>query len=165
MEFQDLTDKPEIAKRNSMDKLALERRLQEAEPARPGTFRYSDSELGGEVRTSVVREGGMYATARAQLFHRDEMPKIVGTARYSIARGEATLDSTDFIAPNYGTETALLSEIRDQARAQGASRLRVWIPDGDPAIAHRWQSHGFLPAEHDPGAAGVYWERPMQAAE
>jgi hypothetical protein len=161
MEFQDLTDKSEITKRDSLDRLALERRLQEAEPARPGTFRGFDAELGGEVHTSVAREGGMYALAQAEVFHRDGTSEIVGKARYSIAGGEATLDSTCFTAPNYGTETALLSEIRDQARAQDASRLRVWIPDGDPAIAHRWQSHGFLPAELDAGAAGVYWERPM----
>jgi hypothetical protein len=164
MEFQDLTDKPEITNRDSLDKLALERRLQEAEPARPGTFRYSDAELGGEVRTSVAQEGGIYALAQAEVFHRDGTSEIAGTARYSIAGGEATVDAAHFFAATSGVESALLSEIGEQGRAQGANRLRVWVPDGEAPPAGDWLRRGFHPGERDPGAAGVYWEKPLPTA-
>jgi hypothetical protein len=161
MEFRDLTDKPENTSQDSLEKPALERRLQEARPARPGTFRYSDAELGGEVRTSVGREGGVHAIAQAEVFRPDGTSETVGTARYSISGGDATLDSTHFVAPNYGTESALLSEVSKQAREQGASRLRVWVADDDPGSAQRWQSHGFQPTERAPQAAGTHWERPV----
>jgi GNAT superfamily N-acetyltransferase len=158
MEFRDAAEKLEIAGQDSIDSRALERRLREAEDARPGTFRHSDVELGGEVRTSVAQEGGLYNVAKAEVFRPDGTSDAVGTARYSVAGGEATLDGSTFIAPNHGTESALLSEVSERARAQGADRLRVWVPDGDPA-EQRWQSHGFLPAERAPNARGVYWER------
>ena len=59
MEIRDVSDKPEITGQDSFDSRALERRLQQAEDVRPGQFRYSDMELGGEVRTSVEPEGGL----------------------------------------------------------------------------------------------------------
>ena len=91
----------------------------------------------------------------------DGTSDVVGTARYTVAAGEATLDGTSFTAPNYGTESALLSEVSEQARAQGADRLRVWAPDGDSFAERRWQLHGFQPTERDPHARGIYWDRPI----
>jgi hypothetical protein len=158
MEFRDISNKPEITATDSLDSRALERRLQEAEDIRPGTFRYSDAGLGGEVRTSVEWEGGVYNVAKAEVFRSDGTSDVVGTARYSVAGGEATLDHTTFNAPNHGTEWALLKEVSERARAQGAGRLRVWVPDGDATAERRWLSHGFQPAERDPNAGGVHWE-------
>ena len=161
MEIRDVSEKPEITGQESFDSRALERRLQEAEDVRPGTFRYSDAGLGGEVRTSVEREGGLYSIAKAEVFRPDGTSDVVGTARYTVAAGEATLDGTAFTAPNYGTESALLSEVSEQARAQGADRLRVWVQDGDSVVEQRWLSHNFQPMERDPNAQGVHWERPV----
>ena len=124
--------------------------------ARPGTFRYSDAELGGEVRTSVPQRGGFYS-----VFRRDGTSDVVGTARYSVAGSEATLDGRTFIAPNHGTEWALLKKVGEQAQAQGADRLRVWVSDEDQDTGTRWLRHGFQPTERDPGARGVHWERPL----
>jgi GNAT superfamily N-acetyltransferase len=164
MESHDLTERPEITNRDALDRRALERKLQEADVARPGTFRYSDAKLGGEVRTSVVREGGRYDVAQAEVFRRNDTPRVVGRAPYTIADGEAKLRSTEVKAANYGVETALLNEVSERARAQGVDRLRIWVPDDDPSQAYRWQNHGFHPGERDPGAAGVSWERPLSAA-
>jgi hypothetical protein len=161
MEFQDMSEKPEITGQDSFDSRALERRLQDAEDVRPGTFRYSDAELGGEVRTSVEREGGIYNIAKAEEFRRDGTHEVVGRARYSIAGGEATLYDDQFTAPNHGTESALLKEVSEQARAQGADRLRVWVRDGGSVAERRWLSHNFQPTERDPNAQGVFWERPV----
>jgi len=130
--------------------------------ARPGTFRYSDAEqLGGEVRTSVPQRGGFYSVAQAEVFRRDGTSDVVGTARYSVAGSEATLDGRTFIAPNHGTEWALLKKVGEQAQAQGADRLRVWVPDGGQDAETRWLRRGFQPTERDPGARGVHWERPL----
>lgn len=96
--------------------------------ARPGTFRYSDAELRGEVRTSVPQKGGFYSVTQAEVFRRDGTTDTVGTARYSVAGSEATLYSDALVAPNYAAEGALLQEVSVQARAQGADRLRVWLP-------------------------------------
>jgi GNAT superfamily N-acetyltransferase len=171
MELRDITDKPEDSGTDSFDKLALERRLQRAKDVAPAegdppdgdddpsaTFRYYDMDLRGEVRTSVSQEGGLYNVAQAQLFREGTPIDVVGTARYSVAGGEATLDHTTFNAPNHGTEWALLKEVSERARAQGAGRLRVWVPDGDATAERRWLSHGFQPAERDPNAGGVHWE-------
>jgi hypothetical protein len=87
------------------------------------------------------------------------LPSALGTAEYSVAGGEATLYDTRFTAPNYGTESALLKEISEQARAQGADRLRVWVQDGDSVAERRWLSHNFQPTERDPNARGVFWEQ------
>jgi GNAT superfamily N-acetyltransferase len=162
MELRDVSEKPEIIGQDSFDKRALERRLQGAEDVRPGTFRYSDAGLGGEVRTSVEREGSLYSIAKAEVFRPDGTGEVVGRARYSVAAGEATLyDDIHFTARNHGAESALLKEVGEQAKAQGADRLRVWVRDGDSAAERRWLSHGFQPTERDPGARGVHWERPL----
>lgn len=108
-----------------------------------------------------MHEGGIYALAQPEVFHRDGTSEIVGTSRYSILDGEARLDSGHFFARTYGVESALLKEVGELARAQGAGRLLVWVPDGEALEAQRWQSHGFHPGERNPGAAGVDWERPL----
>jgi len=159
MEIRDVSDNPEKMSQDAFDSRALERRVQEAEDVRPGTFRYSDAGLGGEVRTSVDRQGGTYNVAKAEVYRPDGTSEVVGTARYSIAGGEAELQS--LTAPNHGTESALLKEVGEQARDQGAGRLRVWVPDGDSTAASRWQRHGFQPLEHDPDARGTHWQREL----
>jgi hypothetical protein len=78
-----------------------------------------------------------------------------------VAGGEVTLRGAYFTAPNHGTESALLKEVSEQARAQGADRLHVWVQDGDSAAEQRWLSHNFQPTERDPNARGVFWERPV----
>ena len=161
MEIRDVSEKPEITGQDSFDSRSLEQRLQQAEDVRPGTFRYSDAGLGGEVRTSVEREGGVYNVAKAEVFRRDGTHEVVGTARYSVAGGDATLYDTQFSARTHGTESALLKEVTEQARAQGADRLRVWVRDGDSVTEQRWLSHNFQPTERDPNARGVFWERPV----
>jgi len=115
--------------------------------------------LGGEVRTSVVQEGGLHSVAQAEVFRRDGTTDVAGTVRYTAAGGEATLYGDAFIAANHGTEWALLKEVGEQARAQGADRLRVWVSDDDQDAGTRWLHHGFQPTERDPGARGVCWER------
>ena len=157
----DLTDKPDITGQDSLDKSVLERRVRKAEEARPGTFRYYDTELGGEVRTSVAQEGDLYSVTQAKVFRPDGTSNVVGTARYTVAGNEATLDNTHFIASSHGVESGLLKEVSEQARAQGANRLRVWVPDDDQGTGTRWLRHGFQPTERDPGARGVHWERPL----
>ncbi len=159
MEFRDVSEKPEITGQDSFDSRALERRLQQAEEVQPSKFPYYDVELGGEVHTSVAREGGLYNVAQAELFQDGAPIRVLGTAEYSVAGGEATLYDT--YAPNHGTESALLSEVSEQARAQGADRLRVWVQDGDSVVEQRWLSHNFQPMERDPNAQGVHWERPV----
>jgi hypothetical protein len=68
MEFRDVSEKPKIGSQDSLGSRALERRLQQAEDVQPSKFPYYDVELGGEARTSVVREGGLYNVAQAELF-------------------------------------------------------------------------------------------------
>lgn len=161
MEFRDVSDNPEKMSKEAFDSRALERRVQEAEEVRPGTFRYSDAGLGGEVRTSVEQQGGAYNVAKAEVYRPDGTSEVVGTARYSVAGGEAKLHGEQFNARNHGTESALVKEVSEQARAQGAGRLRVWVPDGDSSAASRWQRHGFQPLERDPDARGTHWEKQL----
>lgn len=180
MRFRDVSDEPEITGSDSFDHRALERKIRRAkeveaaggappgdggdvppsgDSARPGRFRYSDAELGGEVRTSVAQEGGLYSVAQAEVFRPDGTTKPAGKAYYTVAGSEATLDDRTFIASNHGTESALLKEVGEQAQAQGADQLRVWVRDDDPDAGTRWLRHGFQPTERDPGAAGIHWER------
>lgn len=160
MDYRDANDSPEAGKVESFDRQALERNIKQSEDARPGTFRYSDTHRGGEVRTSTDNSEGAQSQAKAELFRRDGSSVELGTARYSVAGGEAKLYGGSVIAQDYGTEDALLSEVGDQARAQGVDRLSVFVPDGDQTAAQRWSRHGFQPAiERDPGAPGVVWEK------
>jgi len=65
------------------------------------------------------------------------------------------------IAQNHSTESALLDEVSQQARTQGADRLSVWEPDSNSDAGKRWSRHGFQPTERNPEAAGVTWEKPL----
>ena len=154
MTHEDELEQPERAQPEALDGRALDNRLL-------GTFRYSDQGLGGEVRTSVPQDGGIYSEAQAEVYRRDGSVDTVGTARYSIAGDSATVHNYPFVAANEGVKHALVSEISEQARARGATRLQGWAPDGDQDAVKRWQSLGFQPTQRAPGASGVYWERPI----
>lgn len=155
----DLTDKPKITGQDSLDKSALERRVRKAEEAQPDTFRYYDMELGDNVHISVAREGGLYSIAQAEVFSGDSTSELVAWVKYTVAGDEATLVDTRFATP--WIDSALLRKVSEQARAQGANRLRVWVPDDDQVTRTRWLRRGFQPTERDPGARGIYWERPL----
>jgi hypothetical protein len=147
------------------------------------TFRCSNSDLGGEVRTSTAQEGELHSIAKAEVHRRNGTSDEVGRARFSVTDDEATLAHDDFsITPAYDTdpallsearkqscayaiEDALLSEVSEQSRAQGAQSLRVWVRDGESHAEERWRHHGFLPGERDPGAAGVHWRKPLGSEE
>ncbi len=161
MELKESTDKPKITDQDTNDKIELQRKLYEVSEARPGTFRYSDIELGGEVWSSAEDQESLQPIAKAEVFRRDGSSEVVGTVRYSVAGDEARIYPGAFNARNHGTEWALLSEVSEQARARGTTRLRIWVPDGDPAAEQRWQAHGFQPIGRNPGAAGVDWEKPL----
>jgi hypothetical protein len=130
------------------------------------TFRCSNSDLGGEVRTSTAQEGELHSIAKAEVHRRNGTSDEVGRARFSVTDDEATLAHDDFsITPAYDTDPALLSEVSEQSRAQGAQSLRVWVRDGESHAEERWRHHGFLPGERDPGAAGVHWRKPLGSEE
>jgi len=166
MEQYHLTDKPEGIEQEAVDKADAQQSLrdrkdvQDSADNRPGTFRYSDASLGGEVRTSSAGDG-IYSEARADVHRRDGTSETVGTARYSVADGEAQVYPRSFTAPNYGTEDALLHEVGDQARLQGADKIKGWAPDNEPDVAQRWSKHGFQPTAREPGAAGVWMEKKL----
>ncbi len=160
MEFRALKDKPELTTPDSLDKASLDRKISDATDARPGTFRYSDSSLGGEVRTASQGTDGIRSLALATVYRPDGTSTTVGTVRYSVTSDEARIYADTLTAPNYGVEGALLNEIGQQARMKGANRLQVWVPDGKDA-ENRWQSQGFHPSERNPGIHGVDWERPL----
>lgn len=160
MDLRDVDDATDAGKVETLDRHELERNIKQVEDARPGTFRYSDTRHGGEVRTSTDNPQGAQSLAKAELFRRDGSSDILGTARYSVAGGEARLYGGSVIAQDYGTEEALLSEVGDQARVQGVDRLSVFVPDGDQTAMQRWGRHGFYPAQaSDPGARGITLEK------
>lgn len=159
MAFREVDDNPDGIGADSFGSSAFESRLKQAEDVRPGTFRYYDPNLHGEVHTSTDSPGGVRSVAKAELYQRNGSSASVGELRYSVAGGEAEIRGDFVRTPNHGVENALLDEVSQQARAQGIDRLRVWVPDGDTDAAKRWNTHGFLPTgERDPGAAGSYWE-------
>ena len=161
MTYENRMERPEQVQPEPLDGRALDNRLQEAADVRPGTFRYSDQELGGEVRTSVPQDGGISSVAQAEVYRRDGSVDTVGAARYSVSGDSATIYNQPFVYANEGVKNALVSEISDQGRAKGATRLQGWAPDGDQDAVKRWQSLGFQPTQRAPGASGVYWERPI----
>lgn len=147
MRVDDISDRPESPADRSSDSLDLERRLQQAGDVRAGTFRHSDTELGGEVRTSAIQaetcrsetvvqhetvEWSRLTMVQAEVYRPDGTSDVAGTARYAVSDDAAIVQGDWFIASNYGVESALLNEIDEQARAQGLKRLLVWVPDGDP---------------------------------
>jgi len=125
------------------------------------SFRYYDLKLGGEIHTSVSREGGIDSQVQADLYRDGERMNTVGTAHYRIEGSEAIIQGDAVIAANHRVESSLLNEVSQQARDQGAERLWVWSPDNSAGDGMRWARQGFQPAERDPGAAGVYWQRPL----
>jgi len=160
MDYRDVADSSDAGKVEPLDRRALERNIKQVEDVRPGTFRYSDTRLDGEVRTSTDNPQGVQSLAKAELFRRDGTSAILGTARFSVSGGEAKLYNGSVVAQDYATEGALLSEIGDQARAQGVDRLSVFVPEGDPTAAQRWSRHGFQPAqERDSGSPGITLEQ------
>jgi hypothetical protein len=161
MELSGPEDKFELIASGPLGKESLNRRMTDAADARPGRFRYSDSGLGGEIRTTSEGRGGVRALATAAVFRPDGSSDTVGTVRYRVAGGEARLQPDTLTAPNYGVEGALLQEVGQQAQMQGANRLWVWVPDGNGDAANRWQCHGFHSTERNPGASGVNWEKPL----
>lgn len=62
--------------------------MQQAEDLCPGTFRYSDGDLGSGVRTSVAQEGGLCTIAKAELFRPDAICEVLGTAWYTVAASD-----------------------------------------------------------------------------
>jgi len=161
MIYESKIEQPEQAQPETIDSRALEKRVQEAVEARPGTFRYFDKVLGGEVHTSVWRQGDIWTGVKAEVYRRDGSVQTVGTARYSVSGEGATIHNQPFVYANEGVKNALLSEISEQARARGATRLQGWAPDGDTDAAQRWQRLGFQPSQRAPGASGVFYERPI----
>jgi hypothetical protein len=153
-QYEQLENNPE-----AVDKADLEQKLQEADEAR-GTFRSYDMNRNGEIRTTSSGSDSLYQEAQATFYGRDGDVQTVGTARYSVEMGEAKLYPDRFQAPDTQTETALLSEVSEQARAQGADKLTVWVNDegGDP---DRWLRRGFQPTERDPDAKGVFWQKQL----
>ncbi len=94
--------------------------------------------------------------------HPDGTHETVGTARYAVSGDEARLYPASLTARNYGVESSLLDEVGQQARDQGATTLKVFVPDDASDGGQRWLQHGFhAGAERNPGAAGIDWERPL----
>jgi hypothetical protein len=161
VEFRNLHDVAELTDSGSLDKASLNRRMTDATDARPGTFRYSDSNLGGEVRTTSEGTSSIRPLAVATVFRPDGSSDTVGTVRYSVAGGEARIRPDTLTAPNYGVEGALLDEVGQQAQMEGVNRLRVWMPDGNKVAENQRLGHGFHSTGRDPGARGVDWEKPL----
>ncbi len=162
MEIQDSTDKSKITTQDSIDKVDLQRKLQDAPEARPVTnFRYFDRELGGEIHTSTSGQESIQAIVTAKVVRPDGSSEMVGSTRYRVSDNEASIVPGSFTAHNYGVEGALLDEVAQQSREQGADHLRVWIENGDSAAERQWLAHSFHSTEPNPGASGVHWEKPL----
>lgn len=162
MENYSFSDKSQLESPNAAEQMNLDNKLKNASDIseRPGTFRYSDAKLGGEIRTSTEGTESIQPVANAQLFRPDGTTETVGTARYTVDGDEAKIYPKSVTAPNYGVETALLDEIGDQAQAQGASKLTIFAPNGDAAAQDHWRLHGFqLAAEQNNNPSGVYLEK------
>lgn len=135
-------------------------RLPDNPANRAETFRYHDSELHGEVRTTSERPQALEQLAVARVHDREGNVRTAGSLRYAIDPDDCTLRGYATPPENFGVESALLSETSEQARTQGKDSLRVWVPDGDPDGAKQWARHGFQPeAQRAPGATGSYWHK------
>ena len=162
MEIDNFSDKSQLESSSAAKKVNLESKVKNASDVaeRPGTFRYSDADLGGEIRTSTEGTESIQPVANAQLFRPDGTTETVGTARYTVDGNEAKVYPASVTAPNYGVESALLDEVGDQAQTQGVGKLTIFTPNGDSAAMTRWTSHGFQPAaEQNSNPAGVYLEK------
>lgn len=115
-------------------------------PARSAeTFRYYDSELRGEVRTTSERPQALEHLSVARVHDRDGNIRPSGSLRYAIDMDDCTLRGYAIQPANYGVEDALLEETKDQARAHGIDSLRVFIPEGDTDSEKHWSQYGFQP--------------------
>ena len=177
MEFRDMKDELERAEQGQPEGPGLEKRVQDAREARPpspragdppdngdgdeggpGTFRGYDTGRNGEIRT-LTESQGMYSVASAEFYRQDGTHYVDGTASYKVVDGAGQIER--LVAPTPLTEYALLKEVGEGASAQGADRLRVWVPGDNTSAGNRWLGKGFHPTEPDPGAGGVFWERPL----
>lgn len=165
MADNEIWERPEAPKSGSVDRAQLNRRVETAQDVQPlaeqDTFRYSDAVLRGEVRTNTVNTAAMEQLAVANVHRRDGTTDTVGTLRYRMEPNVVVLQGDGMIASSYGVESALLTEVSQNARAHGIDRMRVWAPDGDSAAQKRWALHGFQPEPRDPGAAGQHWGKPI----
>ncbi len=162
MEIDNFSDKSQLESSSAAEKVNLESKVKNASDVseRPGTFRYSDANLGGEICTNTEAADSLQPVANAQVFRPDGTTETVGTARYTVDGNEAKVYPASVTAPNYGVESALLDEVGDRARVQGASKLTIFTPNGDSAAMTRWTSHGFQPAaEQNNNPAGLYLEK------
>lgn len=151
------------APRPGAERAQLNRRIDSAQdvapPAEQGAFRYSDASLGGEVRTKTEGADALRQLTVAELHTRDGATKTVGTVTSRMEPDVVTVDGDSMIAPNYGVEDALLSEVSQNARAHGIHEMRVWMPGGDATSASKWQSHGFHLEKPMPGAHGQHFSK------
>ncbi len=143
----------------ALDKADLEQKIAQANQER-GTFRSYDMKQNGEIRTTTSGKDSLFPEAQATFYGRNGEIRPSGSARYSIEMDEAKIYPDRFQASDLQTENALMSEISDNAQAQGVNKLTVWVKDdgGDP---QRWILHNFHPTERDPGVSGVFWRKDL----
>jgi hypothetical protein len=124
------------------------------------TFRYYDSELRGEVRTASEHPQALEHLSVARVHDRDGNVRPAGSLRYAMDLNDCTLHGHAIQPANFGVESALIDETRDQARTHGIDSLRVFVPEGDKDAAKQWSRHNFHPeVEQAPGATGCYWRK------
>lgn len=126
-------------------------------PLEQGNWRYYDPELRGHVYTRLEHPNALEPKAVAVLHGNDGTVREVGRLRYALDTEDCMLRGYTLQSENYGVETALQSEVSEQARAKGIHNMQVWVPDSDSD--RRWSSHGFLEGARNPGAQGVHWNR------
>ncbi len=156
MELPEYMDNLEMSSKN-LDKADLEQKVEQANQEK-GTFRSYDIKQNGEIRTTTSGKDSLFPEAQATFYGRNGEIRPSGSARYSFEMDEAKIYPDRFQASDPQTENALMSEISDNAQAQGVNRLTVWVRDegGDP---QRWMRHNFHPTERDPGASGIFWKK------
>lgn len=142
-----------------IDKTDLEQRIQQANQGR-GTFRSYDMKQNGEIRTTTSGKDSLFSEAQATFYGRNGKLRPSGSARYSIEMDEAKIYPDRFQASDPQTENVLMSEISDNAQAQGVNKLTVWVKD-EGCDPQRWMRHNFHPTERNPGASGVFWQKKL----
>lgn len=143
----------------ALDKADLEQKIEQANQER-GTFRSYDMKENGEIRTTTSGKDSLFPEAQATFYGRNGEVRPSGSARYSIEMDEAKIYPDRFQASDLRTENALMSEISDNAQAQGVNKLTVWVKDegGDPP---NWIRSNFHPTARNPGASGVFWQKDL----
>jgi hypothetical protein len=147
------------AKLEIVDKADLEQKIQGVDGEK-GTFRFYDTEQNGEICTQSINREGIFRETHATFYGRDGKVQTIGTARYSVEMDEAKIYPEHFQALNGQTETALIAEIGEQAKAQGVNKISVWVKDSE-VDPQRWARRGFQPTERAPGAAGAFWQKQL----